>query len=124
MTDEKIKSTKSSAPVGYGEDGENENSVSQIDGAKATRISREYLEQNYGNVGMLYYRVENLERNGEETQYYVTCSLLSSFGSKERLYYRFKVNISDGHILEVWRSKPTNEEEAEIKLTKIKITEN
>lgn len=85
--------------------------IPQVDGAKATSIVRKYLEDNFGNVGMLYYRVENLERNGEKTQFYVTCSLLSSFGSKERLYYRFKVNIADGNILEVWRSKPTNEQE-------------
>jgi hypothetical protein len=97
--------------------------INQVDGAKATTIAREFLEQNFGNVGMLYYRVEKLERNGAETQFYVTCSILSAFGSKERLYYRFKVNISDGNILEVWRSKPTKEDEAEITLTKIKIKE-
>jgi len=100
-----------------------EEPIAQVDGAKATTIAREYLEQNFGNVGMLYYRVENLERNGAKTQFYVTCSLLSSFGSKERLYYRFKVNIADGNILEVWRSKPTNEDETEITLTKVTIKE-
>jgi len=101
-----------------------EQGISQVDGTKATTIAREYLEQNFGNVGMLYYRVESLERNGAKTQFYVTCSLLSAFGSKERLYYRFKVNIEDGNILEVWRSKPTNEEATEITLTKIKFTED
>ena len=100
-----------------------EKEIGQVDGAKATAIARSYLEQNYGNVGMLYYRVENLERNTEKTKFYVICSILSAFGSKERLYYKFKVNIADGNILEVWRSKPTNENEAEITLTRIKITE-
>jgi len=104
-------------------DVKNEDVISQIDGAKATTIVREYLEQNFGNVGMLYYRVENLERNGDKTQFYVSCSLLSGFGSKERLYYKIKVNIEDGHILEVWRSRPTKEDESEISLTKIKIKE-
>jgi len=103
---------------------EDEKIIDKIDGAKATTIAREYLEQNFGNVGMLYYRVENVERNGAKTQFYVTCSLLSSFGSKERLYYKIKVNIADGNILEVWRSKPTKEEESEITLTRIKIKEN
>ncbi|GEM_PF-2296764 len=97
--------------------------INQIDGAKATSIAREYLEQNFGNVGMLYYRLENLERNTEETKFYVICSLLSAFGSKERLYYKIKVNIADGNILEVWRSKPTKEEETEITLTRINFKE-
>ena len=87
-----------------------EQEISQVDGARATTIAREYLEQNFGNVGMLYYRVESLERNTEKTKFYVICSLLSSFGSKERLYYKIKVNIADGNILEVWRSKPTKED--------------
>ncbi len=106
------------------EEQEDEKAVSQIDGARATTIAREYLEQNFGNVGMLYYRVEAVERNTEKTKFYITCSLLSAFGSKERLYYKIKVNIADGNILEVWRSKPTKEEEHEITLTRIKIKEN
>lgn len=115
--EEKTKDTSS-------ENNTNKNQkIPQIDGSKATAIARKYLEDNFGNVGMLYYRVENLERNGEKTQFYVICSLLSSFGSKERLYYRFKVNISDGNILEVWRSKPTDDQETGITLTKIKIKE-
>lgn len=97
--------------------------IAQVDGARATAIVREYLEQNYGNVGMLYYRIERLERNGKKTQFYVTCSLLSGFGSKERLYYRFKVNIADGDILDVWRSKPVKEDDAEIVLEKVNVTE-
>jgi len=97
--------------------------ISQIDGAKATTIAREYLEQNFGNVGMLYYRVENLERNGDKTQFYVTCSLLSAFGSKERLYYKIKVNISDGNIIEVWRSNPAKGDEDKITLKKINTKE-
>ena len=106
------------------EEQKDEKAVSQIDGARATTIAREYLEQNFGNVGMLYYRVEGVERNTEKTKFYVVCSLLSSFGSKERLYYKIKVNIADGDILEVWRSKPTKEDEHEITLTRIKIKEN
>ena len=72
---------------------------------------------------MLYYRVENLKRNGEETQFYVLCSLLSAFGSKERLYYRFKVNIANGDIIEVLRSKPTSDDAMKITLTPIEIEE-
>ena len=106
-----------------GEEVRNEKTISQIDGSKATAIVRDYLEQNFGNVGMLYYRVESLARNGDNTQFYVTSSLLSGFGSKERLYYKIKVNIEDGNILEVWRSKPTKDDEAEISLTRIVIKE-
>lgn len=105
------------------EDKSDVENISKIDGTKATTIAREYLEQNFGNVGMLYYRVENLKRNGEETQFYVLCSLLSAFGSKERLYYRFKVNIANGDIIEVLRSKPTSDDAMKITLTPIEIEE-
>ncbi len=98
--------------------------ISKIDGAKSTAIAKNYLEDNYGNVGMLHYRIEDVTRNGDETQFYVICSILSSFGSKERLYYKIKVNISDGAILEVWKSKPTTEDEGEITLTRVKFKEN
>jgi hypothetical protein len=102
---------------------ENGNTIIQVDGTKATAIARNYLEQNFGNVGMLYYRVENLEKNTKENRFYVICSLLSAFGSKERLYYKFKVDISDGDILEVWKSKPTKEDEHGITLTRVKFKE-
>ena len=102
---------------------QNEKAVSQIDGAKATAIARKYLDDNFGNVGMLHYRIEDLTRNGEETQFYVICSILSAFGSQERLYYKIKVNIKDGNILEVWKSKPTKEGEDEIVLTRVKFKE-
>ncbi|MEA3329407.1 MAG: hypothetical protein U9Q06_01560 [Nanoarchaeota archaeon] len=98
--------------------------IPQIDGAKATAIVRKYLDDNFGNVGMLHYRVEDVTRNGDKTQYYVICSILSAFGSSERLYYKIKVNISDGAILEVWKSKPTKEDENEITLTRVKFKEN
>ena len=101
-----------------------EKSIKKIDGAKATKIARDYLEQNFGNVGMLYYRVENLERNANKTQFYVICSILSAFGSNERLYYKIKVNIEDGNILEVWKSNPTKEENNEITLTRVKFKED
>ena len=100
-----------------------DNSISQIDGAKATKIVRDYLEQNFGNVGMLHYRIEDLTRNGDKTQFFVICSLLSAFGSKERLYYKIKVNVEDGGILEVWKSKPSKEDEEQITLTRVKFQE-
>jgi hypothetical protein len=101
-----------------------ENPINKIDGAKATKIARDYLEQNYGNVGMLYYRVEDVTRNEDKTQFYIICSLLESFGSDERLYYKIKVNIEDGAILEVWKSKQVEDEENEILLTRVKFKEN
>jgi hypothetical protein len=100
-----------------------EKGISQIDGAKATAIAKKYLDDNFGNVGMLHYRIEDLTKNGEETQFYVICSLLSAFGSQERLYYKIKVNIKDGAILEVWKSAPTKEDEKEITLTRVKFKE-
>ena len=100
-----------------------EREINQVDGAKATAIARKYLDDNFGNVGMLHYRIENLTRNGDKTQFYVICSILSSFGSQERLYYKIKVNIADGNILEVWKSKHTTEDEDEIILTPLKFKE-
>lgn len=105
------------------EEQKDEKAVSQIDGARATAIARKYLDDNFGNVGMLHYRIEDLTRNGEKTQFYVICSILSAFGSQERLYYKIKVNIEDGNILEVWKSQPTKEDEGEIVLTRVKFKE-
>jgi len=125
MEDKKIKTEKDSKQVEdeRSEEVKNENSISQIDGAKATEIVKNYLEQNFGNVGMLHYRIEDLTRNGNATQFYVICSLLSAFGSQERLYYKIKVNVEDGGILEVWKSKPSKEDEEPITLTRVKFQE-
>jgi len=101
-----------------------EDKISQVDGAKATAIVKKYLDDNFGNVGMLHYRIEDLTRNGEKTQFFVICSILSAFGSIERLYYKIKVNINDGAILEVWKSKPTKEDEREITLTRTTFKED
>lgn len=125
MEDKEIKAEKDSKQVEdeRNEEVKNENPISQIDGAKATKIVKDYLEQNFGNVGMLHYRIEDLTKNGDKTQFYVICSLLSSFGSQERLYYKIKVNVEDGGILEVWKSKPSKEDEEQITLTRVKFQE-
>lgn len=125
MANKEIKNEKSFEQVEdeRNEEVKNEDSISQIDGAKATKIVKDYLEQNFGNVGMLHYRIEDLTRNGNKTQFYVICSLLSAFGSQERLYYKIKVNVEDGGILEVWKSKPAKEDDEEIILTRVKFKE-
>ena len=88
--------------------------ITPIDGAKATAIARKYLEDNYGNIGVLYYRVEDVTRNGDKTQFYVICSILSAFGRKDRLYYRIKVNISDGAMVETYHISDKTESEKDI----------
>lgn len=79
--------------------------INGIDAGKATSIARHYLEENYGNLGMLLFRVEGVEPNGEKNKFRVLCSLLSSLGSSKRLYYLIKVNISDGDIAEVFQGE-------------------
>lgn len=118
-----VKEDVGHTDAGMDEEVKNENPISQIDGAKATKIVKDYLEQNFGNVGMLHYRIEDLSRNGDATQFYVICSLLSSFGSKDRLYYKIKVNVEDGGILAVWKSQPAIEDGEEIVLTRVKFKE-
>lgn len=39
-----------------------EEKMNGIDAGKATSIARKYLEDNYGNLGMLLFRVESVEK--------------------------------------------------------------
>lgn len=79
--------------------------INGIDAGKATSIARHYLEENYGNLGMLLFRVEFVQPNGEKNKFKVLCSLLSSLGSSKRLYYLVKVNIADGDIVDVFQGE-------------------
>ena len=72
--------------------------IKNIDADKATTIVRMYLESNYGNLGLLLFRVVSVTPNGTKDQFHILCSLLSSMGSSKRLYYYIKVNIADGSI--------------------------
>jgi len=102
--------------------GKNEDkAINGIDAGKATSIARHYLEENYGNLGLLLFRVEFVKPNGEKDKFQVLCSLLGSLGSSKRLYYLIKVNIADGNIVDVFQGEEGKD--GEITLKKINLTE-
>ena len=95
--------------------------IDGIDAGKATSVVRNYLEENYGNLGMLLFRVEGVEPNGEKNKFKVLCSLLSSLGSSKRLYYLVKVNIANGAIVDVFQGE--EDEDGKITLKKRDLPE-
>lgn len=76
-----------------------------VDAGQATKIVRSYLEDNFGNLGMLLFKVEFVKPNGEKDKFRVLCSLLTSLGSNERSYYYIHVDIKKGIILDVAKGK-------------------
>lgn len=78
-----------------------QNKNSPIDALEATAVARNYLEENYGNINMLLFRIKYARPNDAKDQFHVLCSLLHSFGSVKRLYYQIKMDINDGSITEV-----------------------
>ena len=76
-----------------------------IDANKATYLVRRYLERNFGNLGFLLFRVEQVEPNGKKDIYKVLCSLLPNIGSSERVFYYIRINIKTGKFLDVYKGK-------------------
>lgn len=100
---------------------EEDTAVVSIDAGKATAIVRQYLEDNYGNVGMLLYRVESVKPNSEKDKFIVLCSILSSIGSAKRLYHQIKVNIKDGSMENILQGE--KDAEGKIILNKTDVSE-
>jgi len=97
--------------------------LSDTEVGKATSIARNYLEVNFGNLGMLLFRVEQVAPNGVEGQINVLCSLLNSIGSNKRLHYMIKVNVTEGKIVDVYRGEEDKDDPNKINLKKIVIQE-
>jgi len=66
----------------------------ELDVRKATEIAVKYLESVYGSLNTALFRIEEVQKNTENTKYYVICSLLTSLGSAKRTYYIIKVDIA------------------------------
>ena len=81
------------------EESENK-AINGIDAGKATRIATKYLEEIYGNLSMLLFRIEDVRLNGDSTKYLVLCSLLTNVGGP-RSYYFIKVDLKEGFLLKV-----------------------
>ena len=79
--------------------------MEEVDAGQATKIVREYLEQNYGNLGMLLFRIEFVQPNGDKDKFRVLCSLLPSLGSKDRVFYYARVDIKNGKLIDVSKGK-------------------
>ena len=90
--------------------------------ANAAKITRKFLQDNYGNIGMLLYRIHSVKRNSEDNVYEVLCSILPSVGDSERIYYLLKVDISKKIIKDVFMGKQkTKDGKKIIELEKIEI---
>lgn len=96
--------------------------IDGIDAGKATSVARKYLEENYGNISMLLFRVEYVKPNTDKNKFIVLCSLLNSIGSSKRLYYRIKVDIEKGKMFDVYREEEGDD--GKITLKKIDIPED
>lgn len=96
--------------------------MEEVDAGQATKIVRSYLEDNYGNVGLLLFRVESVRPNGDKDKFKVLCSLLPSIGSNERIYYYIRVDIKSGKLLDISKGR-LSEDGKTIKLEQIDISE-
>lgn len=74
--------------------------VDPIDAGEATKIAIKYLESLYGNLNLLLFRIEDVRKNGDNTRYFVLCSLLTNVGGPRR-YYFIKVDIKSGSLLKI-----------------------
>ncbi len=75
--------------------------TTNMDADKATALARKFLQDNYGNISMLLYRIESVERNSKENIYKVLASILPNVGASERVYYFLKIDITKGSVEEV-----------------------
>ncbi len=73
----------------------------ELDVRKATEIAIGYLESVYGSLNTALFRIEDVRKNGDETKYFVICSLLTSLGSSKRTYYIVKVDIKTEALISI-----------------------
>lgn len=73
----------------------------EIDVRVATEIVIKYLESIYGNLNMALFRIEDVRKNGDETKYFVSCSLITSLGSSRRTYYFIRVDIKTKDVISI-----------------------
>lgn len=78
---------------------------SDMDASKATALARKFLEENFGNISMLLYRIESVEPNSKATIYKVLASILPSVGASERVYYYLIIDIEKADVKEVFIGK-------------------
>ncbi len=76
-----------------------EKTTDGFDARTATEIITNYLERIYGNLNMSLFRIEEVRPNGDDTKYFVLCSLITSLGSSKRTYYFFKIDIKEKRLL-------------------------
>lgn len=92
---------------------------------KATQLTRKFLEDNFGNINMLLFRIENVQRNSHENIYKVICSILPSMGASERVFYYLKIDIAKEMVIDVFKGKEEKQPDGKtiIKLQKVEVEE-
>ena len=74
-------------------------SEEEIGMEKATSIVIRYFEKIHGSLGLLSFRLENVNPNSKENVWIVECNFLPSLGSDKRVFYTVKVDINTGKLI-------------------------
>jgi len=59
-------------------------------------LVRTHFQNQNPQLGFLFFRIDSIKKNGVDGVWVVICSFLESFGNKNRIYYKLKVNLTDG----------------------------
>ena len=65
-------------------------------------LVRSHFQNQNPQLGYLFFRIDSIRANSKENVWVVICSFLESFGSRNRLYYKLKVNLIDGTFGDVY----------------------
>ncbi|MEA2003656.1 MAG: hypothetical protein U9O53_01710 [archaeon] len=83
---------------------------SSVNIEKATAVVIKYLEQVYGNLGLLSFILDDIKPNSKKDVLIVNCNFFPSMGSDERIYYTVHVNIENGQIISAEKRKKEDDQ--------------
>ncbi len=59
-------------------------------------LVRTHFQNQNPQLGYLFFRIDSIRANSKDNVWIVICSFLESFGSRNRIYYKLRVNLKDG----------------------------
>jgi hypothetical protein len=93
----------------------------EVDTTTAIDIARRLIKKVFGNLNMLQFKLEGVRKNGSETVYLVTLSIIPDVG-EEREYYLIRVDVKSGNVLTpVGKGKKQEDGSIEYYVEEIKI---
>lgn len=75
---------------------EEENEQKQLNAFKASKIARKIVEDNFGNLAFLQFRVHSIKPNTDKDKWVVKTSIIPNVSEKKRMFHKIKVNIVSG----------------------------